>query len=496
VERPRHESRSWWLVVLAVAALAFVVRLLLMVRGGGLLGVGGYDDGVYYAAADSLVHGRLPYHDFLLIQPPAIVLAIAPFAWLGTITSDATGMVVGRLAFMAIGALNAGLVTATLRRFGLKAAAIGGVFYAVFFPAAYPERSTLLEPIGTLGLLVAVLIVSRDRLRERPRWLFVAGLALSAAVTMKIWYVVPLLVVIAFHRRGWRWLLGGAAAGVAAICLPFFVPAPSAMFREVVIDQLGRPRAATGPLARMQTVLGDLRLPAGHLLGLSNNGLTVILILVTVGLLTLAWATREARLFVALFVVNSVVLLVAPSWFLHYAAFTAPPLALVVGVAGARIAAVPAPAWGRAVVVAVALVGFAAVNLHNDESKVGRTVPTRTLQLAAGRINGCIQTDDPTILPVMDVLSRDLDRHCRLWPDVTGWTYDADKVKVNGNELPRPDNQVWQRHVLSYLRSGTAVITFRPATGLSRQSRDVLRRGRVLVRAGTWTIRSTRSLRP
>ena len=50
-----------------------------------MLGDNGYDDGVHYAAAASLIHGRLPYRDFLFLQPPAMVLAASPFAWLGSL---------------------------------------------------------------------------------------------------------------------------------------------------------------------------------------------------------------------------------------------------------------------------------------------------------------------------------------------------------------------------------------------------------------------------
>ena len=45
-----------------------------------MYGLGNYDDGVYYSAATALVHGQLPYRDFLLLQPPGIAVLLAPFA--------------------------------------------------------------------------------------------------------------------------------------------------------------------------------------------------------------------------------------------------------------------------------------------------------------------------------------------------------------------------------------------------------------------------------
>lgn len=64
-------ARWWLLLSLVVATTAVVVRLLMVLRGAGLGGMLSYDDGVYYSAAGSLVWGRLPYRDFLLLHPRA-----------------------------------------------------------------------------------------------------------------------------------------------------------------------------------------------------------------------------------------------------------------------------------------------------------------------------------------------------------------------------------------------------------------------------------------
>src|ERR1044072_4376607 len=87
---------------LGVGLLAFVARLLPVLRGGGLHGVLGYDDGVCFGAAEAFVFGRLPYHDFVLLHPPGIVLALAPFAGLARLTGDDdSALAVARLVFMA-----------------------------------------------------------------------------------------------------------------------------------------------------------------------------------------------------------------------------------------------------------------------------------------------------------------------------------------------------------------------------------------------------------
>jgi len=80
---------NWhWLMAIAIAAIAFVFRLVPVMRGGGLFGLGNYDDGVYYAASTGIAHGLLPYRDFLLLHPPGVPLLLTPFALVAQLTSD------------------------------------------------------------------------------------------------------------------------------------------------------------------------------------------------------------------------------------------------------------------------------------------------------------------------------------------------------------------------------------------------------------------------
>ncbi|HEY5979840.1 MAG TPA: hypothetical protein VIT41_09410 [Microlunatus sp.] len=75
---PARAALPVFVVVLVVALLN---RLLPVLRGAGLSDVLGYDDAVYYhAGAVGLVHGRVPYQDFLFLHPPGVPLALAPVA--------------------------------------------------------------------------------------------------------------------------------------------------------------------------------------------------------------------------------------------------------------------------------------------------------------------------------------------------------------------------------------------------------------------------------
>ena len=64
-------------------------------------GIDGYDDGVYYSAADAVVAGEAPYRDFVLLHPPGLIYLLTPFAALGPLVGDANGWATARVAMMA-----------------------------------------------------------------------------------------------------------------------------------------------------------------------------------------------------------------------------------------------------------------------------------------------------------------------------------------------------------------------------------------------------------
>lgn len=481
-----------WAVTVAVLMLmAFGVRLWFMTRGGGLLSVGGYDDGVYYAAAASLLHGRAPYRDFLFLQPPGIVFATVPFAWLGGVTSDTTGFLAGRIGFMLVGAVNTGLIAVILRRYGHAAVTVAGVFYAVGYIAVYGERSILLEPIGNLGILVALAILSRRRLRVRPGWVLAAGIALGVAVGFKIWYLVPAVIIVAFCHRRWLRLVIGGAVGAGVIYLPLFIVDPAGMWRQVVLDQLGRKRVGGGVPDRIRVMLGGQTVPAvlKHL-GVSTGMLAAVVVLAAAVAVVAAWTVRDARLYVCLFVADAVVLLVSPPFLAHYGALTMPMLALVVGAGFHRLTRRLDGRRGRAVAAAAVIVALVGLNAHNLADGMGQRVP-ENVRAAVADVHGCVMTDGPEILAISNVLGRQLRDGCPLWPDVTGWTYDTYR-----SPHARANNPAWQRAALTYLTSGAAVIMVRPHSTLSDASLAELARRPVLHRDGPWVLYATGATPP
>lgn len=489
-----------WLAIAAVAVLAFALRLVPTLRGGGLFGRFSYDGSVYYTAAAGLAHGLLPYRDFLLLHPPGILLALFPFALLGRVAGDPVGLATARVAWVLVGAANAVLVQRILRPLGVTAALLGGIGYAVFYPAVFIDRATILEPIAATCLLGAMLLASRpatDRVRA-DRAAVLAGLLLGLSSGIKIWGVVFVLAFLGWYLAGRQIrraakLLAGAAVGVSLVCLPFFLAAPAAMWRMAVVDQLGRRESATGLGHRVfdLTGLAPLSTTAS-----AHPWLVVLASAVLVAAVVLAIRSRVGRLGVLVLAVSWVVLLTTPSWFVHYSGLAAAPTLVVLGSAVAQLGRlwhrraghgrlrrariVPAAA---ALITVVALLGYAVPILA---STVGDPFPGRQLAARLAAVDGCVTTDEPTVLIETNVLQRNLARNCPLVADLGGYSYDLPTAQP----VPRELNARWQQLALGYLRSGgvTILVRFHLGSGFDAISANTVRHWPVLARVDGYVV--------
>jgi len=476
-------------VAVPVAAVAAAVRLAPVLAGGGLRGVGNYDDGVYFTAATALVHGRLPYADFVLLHPPGIVLALAPVAALTRFWPDSVVLAVARVLFMALGTLTAVLI-ARLGGLGGRASALtAGLVYAVAPAAAYTERTTMLEGPANLCLAGALLLLlARPDVTARAA--LAAGALLGLGASTKLWGVVPLAVVAVWvglrcGRSRLGQLLAGAAGAVVAVCLPFFLAGPSEMVRYVLLAQLGRTRMAAGWAERMAGVVG----PA---IGPSAPPTPANVALVAAGCATVgvaAWSVRRdrrAHLFLALGAAAVLTLLASPTTFRHYGAVATVPVSVVLGLSVQRVR--DGPVRGRRAAQALVAGGTAVLVTAAVLSLGPADAPfPRALADAARRTDGCVTADDPTALVLMDTLSRDLSRGCRVWVDVTGLTYDSARP-THGTARRRDES--WQRELLGYLSSGEATLVHRRTSGLDAASRATVERWPVLVEAGGYRLRA------
>lgn len=477
-----------------IFAFALLVRLgISFVSPGGFSGNYGYDGPVYYASSDALIHGRVPYADFVLLHPPGLMLFLTPFAFLGRLTSDHAGFITASVAFSVLGALNAGLVVRISRVLGLSrwAALIGGAFYAVWSGVTQTEVTTRLEPLGTFLLLCGLLVLSR-RPAPSTRALVLAGALIALASSVKIWWIVPLLVVLAWQlispltrRRFWP-MLAGAVGALLVVIGPFFALAPAPMWRMVITDQLGRQNLGTPLTYRLRALTS---LDGVTKFGAAGSALLgVVALLVIVVIARAAWRTPACRLFVVLAVIQVLVLLAGPSYFSYYAAYPSAAFALVLA-AGANGHSSPGRkslARLAAAAVVAAAAASNALGVATGHTVVSHYFPGAQLASAVKGVR-CVVADAPMALIELNSLSRDLARGCPNWVDVTGRTYDAD-AGHGTTYTPRPRNRKWQADLRPYLLSGNAVILIRPATGLSAATRRAVTSHPVLARSHGYTV--------
>ena len=475
--------RSWFasdaarlrLVLAVVAVATFAIRFVPLVAAGMLRAEYGYDDGVHLSLAEHLIAGRLPYRDVLFVHPPGIVLALTPAAALAHVVGDPWALAAGRLLVMTVGILNAVLIARILRRRGLVAALVGGLGYAFWGPAIAAERSIYLEPFIGLGLLIAFAALARRHdaparpdaptsgsstqdhrlagtfgvlaghgmragrgvLTEHSA-LAVAGIALGVAATFKVWVVLDLAVVgflvLARHgvRGAVRWV-GWVLVGLTPIVLPFAWAAPRAMWDDVVLAQIGRPRTA-GLLHERLAELG----PVGV------AGVCVALVVLTAVALGIAGRRRRASgttgsrrtgglhmrppsqwsdpaWWAVAGVVHLAALVGAPSYYLHYTAFLAPPACLLAGAAVGALSARARRSWGvvarraGAGGLVLALAGlaltFPALPPGPREDRALLAALTRT---------GCTWSENPSYLLAADAQTRMIAEGCPGQPDLFG----------------------------------------------------------------------------
>ncbi|MCA1674257.1 MAG: hypothetical protein LC799_19395, partial [Actinobacteria bacterium] len=319
----------------------------------------------------------------------------------------------------------------------------------------------------------------------------------GAAASVKIWYAVPLAVVLCFlvarRRLGDAGLaVLGAVAAVVLICGPFFALAPSSMWRMVISEQLGRDQAnPLRALVTLQRLPAGLSWPAAHLLG--------AVLLAAVGVLLVAARQAPAvRLPAALLLANGGVLVAGPSWFFSYFDYLTPAAALCVATGAAAVGAVRREtgrlfardcAVAGAMVVILAL-AIPATRLWYGGGRTRASLPSRQLASAVTNVR-CVMSDSPMALIGLNALDRNLANGCPNWIDVTGRTYASD-MNVRGQDgrrVSRIANPRWQRALRDYLLSGDAVIIMRAKdVGISPATWDAIVGGGVLATDGAYVV--------
>jgi hypothetical protein len=349
---------AFWLTVGTAVAFGLLFSFLEF-RSGFIGRWTEIDDGVYFGEGVLLAHGILPYRSYLDLQPPGIVILMAPFGLLGRLIGDRLAFEFARLFVVVVAVANIGLLGRLVRRRHWL-----GVFTALAVLAFYLDtiistHTVLLEPFLVLGTLLGFLIVfddSEHATRSSSRWL-VAGVVLGLTATIKIWEVIPLIVLLCFSSvRGRKCLANycvGAIGAVVVICAPFYFFAPGKFFHEVVVVQATR--------SRLDQVAEKFRF--WNLLGLPGSGHiplraivwipVALCIIILVAYFLFADARRNpSRSLATNLDVCAITCLIAivfsfvatAGYYTHYGGFLAPFLALVLSAMSVRLLAVARPA--------------------------------------------------------------------------------------------------------------------------------------------------------
>jgi hypothetical protein len=336
--------------IVIMTALGLALRLYQLSRPDYLIGVTEYDDGTDFGSAVLLIHGDLPYRDFIMVQPPGITLLMAPVALVTKGIGTAWGMGVGRILTALAGAAAVAMGGLLVRHRGLLAVIATCGILAVYPAAVQAAHTVLLEPWLVLFCLAGMLAVfDRDGLASTRRLVW-GGVAFGFAGAIKVWAILPVLVILVLilaarqprsSRRAGAYA-AGVLAGFAVPVLPFAALAPGTFYRSVIVAQLVR--------------VDSVRIPLGYRLhemtGLTDiTGLTSTLVLSLLSLLILALIigpsvaasrlTGERPPLLEQFALAATALtIIAFLWpadfYYHYAGFLAPFLALAIALPVAR----------------------------------------------------------------------------------------------------------------------------------------------------------------
>jgi hypothetical protein len=336
-------------VIAAMTLLALGLRLFYLTRPGYLLGVTEYDDGSYFGSAVRLVHGMLPYRDFVFVQPPGITLLMTPVALLARVTGTDWGLAVARIATMLVGAAGVALAGLLVRHRGVLAALIACGVVAIYPDSVASAHTLLVEPWLVLFCLAgAVAVFDGDRITGSSRRLIWGGVAFGFAGVIEAWAIIPVLVIVLLGLRWPRrmaFYAGGVVAGFVIPVLPFAALAPRMFYKSVIVAQVGgRVNAARMPLwYRLREMSGFANDPGvRHLYILAVIAGTIAFVIVACVLASLLTRRLPPALewFAYLTTAAVVGIFLWPAQFhYHFSGFLAPFIGLSIALPAARLVA-------------------------------------------------------------------------------------------------------------------------------------------------------------
>ena len=349
---PQRRRPAWLtpvnLTIIIITLVALVLRVYYQyTRPGFLLGVTEYDDGPYFGSAVRLVHGSMPYKDFVLVQPPGITLLMSPVGLLTYWTGTAWGLAIGRILTVLAGTAGVALAGLLVRHRGLLAVLLTCGIVAVYSDGVAAAHTVLVEPwLALFCLAGAVTVFDGDRITASTKRLVWGGVLFGFGGAVEAWAIVPVLVLAALclpQVKRAAIFAGGVAAGFVIPVLPFAIAGPSQLYRSLITAQVGYRAHAVrvGVLLRLRNIIGF-----PYALGWSKS----LLLLAVLALVVFVVATQAAAILVTQqppptldwFASVSAVLIVAmflwpPQFHYHFAEFLAPFMALTIALPVSRL---------------------------------------------------------------------------------------------------------------------------------------------------------------
>ena len=444
-------AKRWWVVAFA-AVVTIGVRLWTFGPSFDLRQVLAYDDYSYFAGAQILVEGHLPYRAFPFVQPPGVVIVGAPFAFVGQLFGGDVGMAALRVAIILMAGATAALIAVLLRPYGLVASLVGSMLFATWGLASLYGRTFFLEQFLSFAVVWTFFLLRRVRTNVMS---YVAiGVVLGVACTIKAWAAVDIAFFAVFigsshgRRRLLAWL-AGVLGTITAICAPFFVAAPRAMWHDVVVSQLGRLREV-GIGVRLATIGNLIRIP-----GTSISPTQSVAQMLAGAVLLVAFAPLIVQLvrrrsfrqwspagwWSAMALIELVVLTAGPIFYDHYLLWPAGPLALglgrTVGRLDNRLSRIPLMV-GLLATMTVLVTG------SNRLAKSGFMFPTTSVRSFAAD-QSCTWFNFNTLTGFVVSRSVPMWAPCRPWPDQVGAALTVGHPGANNLQLAKHPSAEFQR---------------------------------------------------
>ena len=227
------------------------------------------------------------------MQPPGILLLMAPVALLAKVSAVTSAMAAARLLTVAASAACVTLLGSLVRHRGGYVTLVACGVLAVYPDDIMAAHTLLLEPWMNLLVLGGACLAFRGGQLAAPRRLLWAGAAFGLAGAVKYWAMLPALGLLAAclltgpqdgpgrsgGRAGQRRdravrFAGGVLAGFAIPVAPFAAPWPGLFVRSTLLDQVSRAGSAVPESLRLAHLSGlaDLLNDSGQLTLPGNAG--------------------------------------------------------------------------------------------------------------------------------------------------------------------------------------------------------------------------------